>query len=211
MSRGLPVLAFLALLTVALSFGVRTTRDVEWPTPMPGGLTVDLYRDMSSAQTMLDSGYGPDPNFVGERSWYNPLVPAIMALTTAVTALPLNVVAVRLGTYANLLAPLTFFLMCAVLFDRWTALFASFASLFLLPDAFPAYLVATYFPCVLPVNFVLACFYLSIVALHWAYRDNRLAAFVVPGLLWGLTFLGHTAPALILGGVTVGWMFVAVR
>ena len=208
-SRGasiVPILAFLALLGIAFVFGLRATAGVTWPDTDPIGLTTDLLRDMSSAQTMLDSGYGPDPNFVGERSWYNPLAPAIMAATAALTDAPLHLVAVRIGTYADLLAPLMFFWMCSVLYDRWTGLFASVGYLFLLPGSFSSHMSATYSPWFIPVNFVQACFYLSVIGLYWAYVDGRVRAFVLPGLLWGLTFVGHTAPALILGGMIVGWV-----
>lgn len=202
LGRRVPVVIFLAFLAVAFWTGLRTTSGLRWPDEDPLGAGIALYRDMSAAQTMLDSGYGLDPAYVGERTWYNPLSPAILAAVSAATGGSVPAVATQIGTYANLLAPVCFFMMCAVLFDRWTALYSSAGFLFLLPGSLPSWLSATYSPWFMPANFVQAFFYLSIIALHRAERDGRVRAFLAPGLLWGLTFLGHTAPALILGGMT---------
>jgi hypothetical protein len=204
-SAWIPVGIFVLLLGVALLFGLRTTHGLEWPSVNWEGVGIDLYRDISSAQTMINTGYGPDPTYFGERTWYNPLTPTMIAVTSVATGWPVHLIATHIGTYANLLAPLCFFLMCAMLFDRWTALFATTGFLFLLPGSLPSWISATYSPWFLPVNFVQAVFYLAVIALSRAIRDGRLAAYAVAGLVWGLVFLGHTAPALVLGGMTLMW------
>jgi hypothetical protein len=211
--RTLPNCLFIALLVVAFSNGLRTTWRLQWPDKE--GAAGDLYRDMALAQTILDSGYGPDPTYLGERSWYNPLTPAIIAGVSAATGRPVHVVATQIGAYANLLAPVTFFLMCAVLFDPLTALYASAGFLFILPASpltgSPAtWFSATYSPWFLPFIFVQSLFYLSLIAFYRAIHDGRLRSFVAVGLLWGLTFLGHTAPALILGGIATSWLIATV-
>ena len=204
----LPVLISAALILVALIFGILTTRGLSWPdlTDQSLGEGPGLYRDMASARTMLEGEYGPDPIYLGERTWYNPVVPALIAGVTFVTGQPLHVVTTRIGTYANLLAPLCFFWMAAVLFGRWTALFSLAAFLFLLPGSLPAWLSATYSPWLMPVNFVQSFFYLLVIAWYRAQRKGSARAYVLPGILWGITFLGHTAPALVFGGMTLLWM-----
>lgn len=205
-SRQLPVWIFAVLLAVAFAVGLRTTHDLDFPGTDWEGVGIDLYRDISSAQTMIDEGYGPDPTYRGERTWYNPLTPALSAVASAVTGAPVPRVAARLGAYVNLLGPIAFFLLCAALFDRWTALFAGAGFLFLVPGALPSWISATYSPWLMPVNFVQAWFYFTLLAFHRARRDGRLVAFLLPGVLWGVTFLGHTAPALVIGGMALLWI-----
>jgi hypothetical protein len=207
-SRWLPSTLALALIGVAFWFGLQTTRGLAFPGMDWTGVGIDLYRDISSAQTMLDAGYGPDPTYAGERTWYNPLTPAISAAVSTLTGRPVHSVVTQIGAYANLLAPLAFFLMCAALFDSWTALFATAGFLFLLPASLPSWISATYSPWFLPVNFVQSLFYLTVMALHRAWRSRRTGDFVLAGVAWGATFLGHTAPALVLGGMTTIWAAV---
>jgi len=204
------VLVFVVLLGVAFAFGFRTTRGLDWPSVNWEGVGIDLYRDISSAQTMILTGYGPDPTYLNEKTWYNPLTPSMIAATSLATGRPVHFVATRIGTFANLLAPIFFFVMVSVLFDRWTALFASAGFLFLLPGSLPSWISATYSPWFLPVNFVQAIFYLAVIALYRAVRTERLADYVIAGLMWGLVFLGHTAPALILGVMVVIWAGVSI-
>jgi len=210
-SRVAPVLVFVLLLATAFSVGFRTTRGLNWPGADWGGVGIDLYRDISSAQTILNEGYGPDPTYRGERNWYNPLTPSVSAVVSRLSGAPVHVVVTRLGTYANLLAPLTLFLMCAALWDRWTAASAVAGFLFLSPNELPSYLAATYSPWFLPVNFVQAIFYLAVLAFWYACRRNRPWGFVIVGLSWGALLLGHTAPALMFGGMVVIWAVMEGR
>lgn len=202
-----PVALALVLVSLAWAAGLVTTRGVEWPGVNMRGVGIDIYRDIALAQTMLDSGYGPDAAYVGERTWYNPLAPALTALVSAMTGWPVPFVAARIGAYANLIAPLSFFALCAFVLGRWTALWATAGFLFLTSSTLPSWVSATYSPWFMPVNFVQGAFYLTVLALVWARRSDRLGRFVWPGVLWGLTFLGHTAPALIIG-IMVLWLSV---
>jgi hypothetical protein len=202
----LPVVLFVGLLAAAFSNGLRTTWGLQWPDIDEQGAGVDLYRDMGLAQTMIDSGYGPDPTYLGERTWYNPLTAAMIAVVSGATGSPVHVVATQIGAYADILAPICFFVMVAVLFGRWTALFASTGFLFLLSGNLPSWDSATYSPWFIPVNFVQTVFYLLVTAFYLALRDGRWQAFVLPGVLWGVTFLGHTAPALVFGGMATTWL-----
>ena len=175
--------------------GVRTTHDLQWP---PGQ---DLSRDIAAAESIRNGHLLADPAYDGEWLWYNPLVPAIVAGVSVVVDQPTHTVYARLGAYANLLAPLALFALVAALFDAWVALFAVTAFLFLVPGREPAWLCATYSPWLMPVHFVQGLFYLALLAMWHAWRKGTTRAWAAAGMLAGLVFLGHTAPALILGGV----------
>ena len=196
-----PVCLVVVMLAGAFSVVFKTASGLEWPGTNIELPAIDLYRDIASAQTILDSGYGPDPAYLGERTWYNPLTPSLIAFVSRVSGWPVPKVAAQIGIYANLLAPVALFLMCAILFDRWVALFATAGFLFVISSSLPSWVGPSYSPWMLPVSFVQSLFYLSVVVLHRAMGAQRLVAFVPVGLMWGLTFLGHTAPALILGGI----------
>ena len=204
--RAAPVVFAFVLIAFAVSVGVRTTSELTWPGQDWSGAGIDLYRDIASAQTMIDTGYGPDPTYLDEKTWYNPLTPGITAVVSAVTGLPVYVVATRIGAYVNVLAPLTFLLLCIKLFDRWTAFYATAAFLFLTSGPLPSWVSATYSPWFMPVNFVQALFYPAVLVLWKAHRTGRVAWYLAAGAAWGLVFLGHTAPALILGVMNCLWL-----
>jgi hypothetical protein len=204
--RAAPVVFALVLIAYAFSVGVRTTSGLTWPGQDWSGAGIDLYRDIASAQTMIDTGYGPDPTYLDEKTWYNPLTPTITAVVSVVTDLPPHVVAARIGAYVNVLAPLTFLLLCIKLFDRWTAFYATAAFLFLTSGPLPSWVSATYSPWFMPVNFVQALFYPALLVLWKAHRTGSVGWYLAAGAAWGLVFLGHTAPALILGVMNCLWL-----
>jgi hypothetical protein len=204
--RVVPVLFAILLIAFAVSVGIRTTWGLAWPGQSWIGAGIDIYRDIASAQTMRDTGYGPDPTYLDEKTWYNPMTPGITAVTSAVLDLPVHVVATQIGAYINVLAPLGFLLLCAKLFDRWTACYATAAFLFLTSGPLPSWVSATYSPWFMPVNFVQAVFYPAVLVLWKAHRSGKVGWYLAAGVAWGLVFLGHTGPALILGGMNCLWM-----
>ncbi len=199
------------LLSLALTTGVATTRDLTWPGAGLSGVGIDLYRDMAFAQTMLDSGFGPDPNYPGERMWYNPLVPAITAAISALTGAAPSLVVTRLGAYVNLLAPLGFYLLAVTLLGRWQALYAVAGFLFLTGSALPSWISATYSPWLMPVNFAQGLFYLTVWAFVRARTASGVAWYAATGALWGVTFLAHAAPALVFGVMALATFAFDVR
>lgn len=205
-ARALPVAIALILIAFAVGVGIRTTSGLTWPGQDWLGVGIDLYRDIASAQTMKDTGYGPDPTYLDEKTWYNPLTPGITAVASALLDSPVQVVATRIGAYANALAPLGFLLLCIKLFDRWTALYATAAFLFLTSGPLPSWVSATYSPWFMPVNFVQAVFYPAVLVLWKAHRSGTVGWYLAAGVAWGLVFLGHTGPALILGGMNCLWL-----
>lgn len=202
---------FALLVSVAFSNGVATTGDLSWPGAEVEGVGIDLYRDIALAQTMVDSGYGPDPNYLGERTWYNPLVPSITAAASAATGVAVPVVVTRIGAYANLLAPLSFYLLATTLLGRWQALYAVAGFLFLTASTLPSWISATYSPWFMPVNFAQTLFYLTVWAFVRARRSPGHGWFIVTGALWGVTFLAHSAPALVFGVMAIATFAVDLR
>src|SRR5271168_654596 len=91
----------------------------------------DYYRDMSGVQQNLHSGFGKDPNYLGAWLWYNPLLTGIETIIVRITGLPLNLAFAQAGVWLNLLAPITFTLMLATLFDWRVAAAGLLSFLFL--------------------------------------------------------------------------------
>ena len=193
--RGWLDLAAACLIVLALARGVAVTNDLEWPNDP------DLYRDIAQAQTILDGSFLADPHYLGETIWYHPLVPGIVATLQWTTGARLHVLETRSGAYLNLLGPIAFYFLTRTLLGRWTAVIATAIFLFCAGDSGPSYASSTYSPWLFVANFVQALFYLGVLALYRAVHTNRGHHFAEFGILLGLTFLGHAAPAVLLGSM----------
>lgn len=195
--------AALGLMAIAFVFAWRTTRDLAWPNEH------DLYREMASAQSLLREGYGHDPCYLGERTWYNPLTHIALAVFQRVTGWELSAATARAGAFLNLLGPVSFFLMAMRLLGRRRAVMALVSYLFCIGGSFPSWSAATYSPWLYPVNFAQGFFYLLIFQLA-ALRDRPpgWGWALVTGCLWGLCFLAHTAPALLFGAILAALVIV---
>lgn len=180
-----------------LAFGVgwASVRDLSWPCES------DLYRDLGTAQSILDGTAGQDPAYAGERWWYPPLVPALVALSSLLTGTPLHEAYTTAGAFLNLLAPAGFYVMLVVLAGRVEALAGVTAFLFLGQLDLPSWMHATYSPWLWSCNLAQAFFYFSIAAVVHAFRGGRRRRAVLAGVLLGLTSLAHAAPALVLAVV----------
>lgn len=178
-------------------------RDIAWP-----GLDIQ-YRELAGAQTILDQGYGPDAAYAGERTWYNPMAIWIIAGLSRLSGLSPSLLIAQSGPYINLLAPVSLFVLVAVLFDQFAALAAVAAFIFVVGTAFPFMYSATYSPWFAPENFAQAWMYLSIACASIAFSRDRSRLWVIAGgALLGATFLTHAAPALVCGVV---WVILAAR
>ena len=177
--------------------GLVTVWDLSWP------CDVDLYRDIGFAQSIRDGYFLSDPLYLGEKIWYNPLVPGIIALVSAISGLPVHLVATKLGPLINLAAPAGFYVMAACLFGRRTAVASTMAYLFINLGALPSWASATYSPWLFPSNFVQGLFFLGVAAYWRSQKVDSMRWSLATGAILGLTFLGHTAPALILGCIMV--------
>ncbi len=197
--------AALALCSIAGAAAWPMVHDLTWP------VENDLYRDLAAAQSISDGFAGADPAFLGERWWYNPLVPAVVALIAKVLGLPLHHAYATLGVYLNVLSPVAFYVMVAVLLSRGAALASLVGFLFLGQLDLPSWMGATYSPWLWSCNLAQALFYCSVTLLVMTFRSQRYSLAIAAGVATGLTFLAHTAPALILAGIIVSLAVANVR
>jgi hypothetical protein len=192
----LPDLLFTAALLFAFVHALQTTSDLTF------GYNPDMYRDTGVAETMLNGTFPADPLYQGELSWYNPLVPGTIAILSQITGQPPHLVYVRAGAYLNLLAPVGFYILASCLFNRWTGLACAVSYLFLVENRAIGYF-ASYSPWLFPTDFAQGLFYLSLAAYWKALKSQRIHWYLGFGALWGVAFLAHTSPALLLGGIFV--------
>lgn len=192
-----PVLLALAMTAYCLVFALRTTAGVQWPYEW------DAFRDIGAAQTMLDGRYPEDPILLGKTLWYNPLTAVCNAVFSAATGVPLPRANVLLGPWLQLLTPAGFFVLAWVLFGRWTAVLALAAFLFGKTGGVSAANCATYSPWLLALVFAQGFFYFTLAGfiLVRRRRPAGIAWHALVGLLLGLTFMTHTAPAINAGGI----------
>jgi hypothetical protein len=200
-------LLLILMLTITLGLGVSTTSVLFWPADS------DLARDSSQAMTVYDGDLLGDPQYPDETIWYNPFVPSLVALLAKVTGQPLPLIYTRAGAYLNLLVPILFYALIAVLLDRWTALAATLAFLFVqIAPSTTSVLYATYSPWLYAANLSQAWLYGGLIIFVVAVRTGQRRWFVLTGVLLGLTFLAHTAPAIMLGLIiALQTMIAAVR
>ena len=163
----------------------------------------DLYRSAAISQTLLNGTWLGDPFFAGEWNWYNPLVPAIVAVLHTLTGTPVLELYARGGVVLNMLAPLALWALVRVLFGSGAGVAAVFAFLFLPPRFLPGWSTAGYWPWLFSSVFTQSVFYAGLLAVDRAGRSTQIRDWLVAGIALGLVFLGHTAPALIFGGVVV--------
>ena len=192
-----PAVAAAALCVVALYHGVQAVEGVAWP------YFYDALRDIGVAQSILDGRYPEDHIFLGETLWFNPLVGALVAAGTWLTDLPTHVVNVHLGPVANLLTPVALFLLAAALCGRWAALGTLLCVLMLNAQGEFLWATATYSPWLFAPHLAQGLFALTFLLFWQAERSGRRRWFVLTGVALGVTFMGHAAPAVVLGGTMV--------
>jgi hypothetical protein len=111
-------LPFLLLAFPALAIAVALTHDLTWP------YDIDFQREIAQAQVLVDGAWSSEPFYLGERLWYPPLGPALVAALARLTGLPVPLVSARAGAYVNFLAPLFLYLLARRLFGRVAGLAA---------------------------------------------------------------------------------------
>lgn len=192
-------------LAVALYHGLRTTHDLDWH---PGN---DAYRDIALAQIILDGDYPADYLFEGEWLWYNPLTGALVAVGAWMGDIAPPQADVRLGPWVNLAVPIAFFVLVWYLADAWVALAALLSFLFFLPQDRPSYVSAGYSPWLLAPHLSQALFYATLLSWIAHLRSASWRSALIAGALLGLTFLGHTAPAVLLGCIMLVTTILAAQ
>ena len=194
--RGLPVALFVLLWLAACVPGFWSVRRA------PGPYDVDGFRDVAIAQGLRDGLWASDALYRGEVAWYPPLVPAATALTARVLELEMPRAYVITGLWLNAFIPLAFFACARRLLGPWPALAATCAFLFL-PGRPPAWASATYSPWLFPSVAAQVPLYVGVWAWARTLDSSSIGQTIVVGILLGLTFLAHSAAAVVLGGVVV--------
>ncbi|HPC18024.1 MAG TPA: hypothetical protein P5318_17785 [Candidatus Hydrogenedentes bacterium] len=161
----------------------------------------DSLRDVGMAHAILNGRYPEDPAYAGETLWYNPLIAACVAFGSWATGADPVDADIRLGPLLNLLVPAAFFVLSAYWFGPWVALAGTAYLLFGRPATKPVWMAATYSPTLLAGNFTLSLFFLTLLAYTRFLRVGGMRWRMITGVLWGTTFIGHTAPAVVLGFV----------
>lgn len=192
--RHLPDALFVVLCLAAVLPGLWMTRGVHWPQDLDG------FRDLAIAESILNRGWRADAFYRGELAWYNPLVPAAAAYTSVLSGVDLPRTFVVLGAWLNALAPIAYYICIRVLVGPPVALMATAAFLFL-PSRPEAWASATYSPWLFPALAAQVPLYASLASWVITLRKPTVFGAVRTGVLIGVTFLAHTAPAIVLLGV----------
>jgi hypothetical protein len=191
-------------LAIALACAWHSVRDLSWPAE------IDLYRDLGTANALLDGNWWGDQAYPGEIRWYPPLLPALVAGIAHLSAVATHIVYARSGPWLNLLGPIFFFLVARRWLGPLAATAAVFGLLFFGPQSLDAWKYATYSAWLWPFAFALGPAFATLWA-HPAFgrrttkgtregpegSPQRLRS-ALTGALLGLTFLVHPAPALLL-------------
>lgn len=186
-----------AMVSVAFLRNRALTQNLEWP-------AFDAqYREVAAAQTLLDSGYGPDSSYKGEKLWYNPLTSVFVAVVARVQGTPLHALVPQMGPFVTVIAPLAFLALMLTIAERSAALAGTAAFLFVWSSIFRHVEAPGYQPWLLPSHVAQGFFYIGVAAAVRVWSDPRASWWRHAGLgfLLGTTFLVHTAPAVLLGAV----------
>ena len=173
-----------------LGLGIYGTRTLDWPDDP------DFFRDIALAQSFADGHLLDDPFYRGESIWYNPLVPGLVAGLSKITDSPVPTVYTRAGAYLNILAPVLLAALVARTFGSLAGLVALTIFLYRVPRG-PSGAAPFYTPFLYNSSFAQALFYLTLLA-YVGLPERHRYRYLLTGLLLGLTFLGHTAPFLVL-------------
>jgi hypothetical protein len=185
------ILAFVLMLIAAFLQCYKTIHDLHW------AYEPDFDRDISYIRGALDGNYGKDPNMAGQYMWYNPMMFLFETAIVKITGLPINIVVARAGAFINLLSPVAFFIMVLKIFDNKIALASVLSFIFLISGNLPCWGAATYSPWLISDTFSQFLFYTSILFCYKAFSTQKMFWFMILGAAVGLTFLGHSAPAIL--------------
>jgi hypothetical protein len=203
------VLACIIMLLIAFIQCYRTVYDLHWASEP------DFDRDIAYIHATLTGHYGQDPNMAGQYMWYNPIIFLTETVIVKLTGLPINIVVARAGAFLNLINPIVFFIVLIKLFDYKVALAGLLSFIFLINGNLPCWGAATYSPWMVSDTAVQFLFYLCVFFCYKAFAEQKLIWFIILGAFIGITFLGHSAPAiliiLILASVQAQKVFIALK
>ena len=189
---------FCLIVTLLLGFclvrAVLATRECLWP------IGWDLLRDVSMGQVMLDGRYPEDPILLNETLWYNPLTGAILAFGHLISGLSMPRVGVLIGPFLNLLAPLGFTVAAAYFFGRAAALAGLCMVLFGRDPAVSIWVTFSYSPWVTASLYAAGLMLFLFFVYYNAFQRQSCPGYIAAGMLLGVVFMAHTAPAIVAGG-----------
>ncbi len=185
------ILAFSLMLIAAFIQCYRTVHDLHWASEP------DFDRDIAYIRSLLDGNYGKDPNMAGQYMWYNPMIFWFETMVVKITGLPINIAVARAGAFLNLINPIVFFIVMVRLFDVKVALASVLSFLFLVSGDLPCWGAATYSPWLISDTFVQFLFYINILLCYKAFSTQRMRWFILLGAGLGISFLGHSAPTIV--------------
>ena len=168
----------------------------------------DHFREIAYAQSIADGRLFDDPFYRGKTIWYNPLFAATIALVSRITALDVPVAMVQAGPVLSTAAQMAFFAAAVCLLGPWPAVIALVTLLFVPPYEFN-WATPAVTPWLFPSTFASLFFYIGLLACWTAIRRNTPIWWIAVGGVLGIVFLGHTAPAVILGILAVASVLVA--
>jgi len=186
------VLGCIIMLLIAFVQCYRTVHDLHWASEP------DFDRDISYIRATLNGHYGQDPNMAGQYMWYNPMIFLAETVIVKLSGWPINIVVVRAGAFLNLINPIVFFIVLVKLFDYRVALAGLLSFVFLINGNLPCWGAATYSPWLVSDTAVQFMFYLSIFFCYKAFTEQKMLWFIILGACVGITFMGHSAPAIII-------------
>lgn len=172
---------------------VAKTAGLTWP------YDPDHFRDIAASETVLEHGLGLDPYYKDERWWYNPALPTLIAGIARISGADVPMLYARLGAYLNVLAPIAFYALVRSTSGHVVAAAAVLAYIYATPRGTQAWHTATYSPWLFAATFAQPLFYSTLLAISAMWRRTTGWSLVVVGIGLGLTFLTHTAPAVLLG------------
>jgi hypothetical protein len=168
----------------------------------------DHFREIAYAQSIADGRLFDDPFYRGKTIWYNPLFAATIALVSRITALDVPLAMVQAGPVLSTAAQVLFFAAAVCLLGPWPAVMALVALLFVPPYDF-SWATPSVTPWLFPSTFASLFFYIGLLACWIAIRRNTPIWWITVGAVLGIVFLGHTAPAVIMGLLAVASVIVA--
>jgi 4-amino-4-deoxy-L-arabinose transferase-like glycosyltransferase len=187
--------ALLVLLGTAFRSAWLATHDLQWP------YDFDLFRDAAFAQAIIHGHFPADAYYADEQNWYNPLGAAVIAGIAQLFGIePIDIYA-RYGAIVALAVPVAVFGLAVSLFGRWAGLASLFAFLFLGPHEVPSWAAPSYSPWLFANLLSLLPFALAVAVALRARESGRNRLWAACGALLGVTFLAHTAAAIVAGSV----------
>jgi hypothetical protein len=193
---------FFSILLVVIAFYVtwRVTADLEWP---PEG---DFFRDMGISQSFIEGTSAFDAAYQGELRWYNPLIPAAIAVVSSATGIPLYVAYAQTGPLINLLAVIGLYLLVTTLLGSRVAFVVLATYLFFGNHEQASGFSPTYSPWIWPFNSCQALAFFTLWAAYKAFLTRDVLLEIFAGILLGVTFLGHAAPAIVIALLVAAWV-----